>query len=354
MITEKNRVSSILVSVLVSLFMTPMANLLCAQSAEEASSSESTSPALTKEDIGAFLDGLLPAQLDREDIAGAVVSIVKDGQVIFARGYGYSDFAKKKPVSPETTLFRPGSVSKLFTWTAVMQQVEQGKLDLDTDVNTYIDFKIPAKFPKPITLRNLLTHSPGFEESIKDLFVPPSTEVPPLSRYLPPHLPQRIYPPGITPAYSNYGTALAGYIVERASGKQFVTYIDEAIFKPLGMSYSTFQQPLPDRLKAHMSQGYKLGSKDSYPFEIITAFPAGSLSSTGMDMANFMIAHLQNGRFGDQRILQEKTAELMHSRQLELDPEANAMCLGFYEESRNGLRIIGHGGELSIFTAIFI
>src|SRR5712691_6399647 len=107
-------------------------------------------PEMTAEDVSAFLDGIMPQQLAREDIAGAVVSIVKDGKVLFARGYGYADVEKKTPVSPDNTLFRPGSISKLFTWTAVMQLVEQGKLDLDGDVNDYLDFKIPPTYPQPI------------------------------------------------------------------------------------------------------------------------------------------------------------------------------------------------------------
>src|SRR5208337_1922957 len=117
------------------------------------------------------LDGRLPIQQKREDIAGAVIAVVKDGQVIFAKGYGYSDMAKRTPVTADSTLFRPGSTSKLFTWTSVMQLVEQGKLDLNRDVNDYLDFKIPPAFGKPITLRNIMTHTAGFEEVVKDLFV---------------------------------------------------------------------------------------------------------------------------------------------------------------------------------------
>src|SRR5882762_8701008 len=126
---------------------------------------------LTATDLETFLDGLMPAQLEREDVAGAVVAVVKDGHVLFAKGYGFADVANRKPVSPTDTLFRPGSISKLFTWTSVMQLVEQGKLDLDKDVNEYLDFKIPPAFGKPITLRNILTHTPGFEEAVKELFV---------------------------------------------------------------------------------------------------------------------------------------------------------------------------------------
>ena len=151
---------------------------------------------LSAGDLSAFLDGLVPMQLQREDIAGAVVAVVKDGQLLFARGYGYADAAKKTPVLPESTLFRPGSISKLFTWTAVMQQVEQGKLDLDRDANTYLDFKIPASYPEPVTLRNLMTHTPGFEETDKNLIQEDARHLEPLGHYLGAHVPRRIFPPG--------------------------------------------------------------------------------------------------------------------------------------------------------------
>src|SRR5271163_4508118 len=152
-------------------------------------------------------------QIAQADIAGAVIAVVKDGSLVFAKGYGYADTAKKTQISPEMTLFRPGSISKLFIWTAVMQQVEQGKLDLDRDVNDYLDFKIPAAFDKPITLRNLMTHTAGFEEVAKDMAEPDAASIGPLGDFLRSHIPARIYPPGTTPAYSNYGAALSGYIV---------------------------------------------------------------------------------------------------------------------------------------------
>src|SRR6185312_3263133 len=147
---------------------------------------------LTATDLEAFFDGLIPLQIERDDIAGAVVAVVKDGKVLFEKGYGYADVAKKTPVSPQTTLFRPGSVSKLFTWTSVMQLVQEGKLDLDRDVNDYIDFKIPPAYGKPITLRDVMTHTPGFEESIKGLLVSSGVEMEPLGKYLARHLPQRV------------------------------------------------------------------------------------------------------------------------------------------------------------------
>ena len=257
---------------------------------------------MTANDVETFLDGIVPLQLAVSDIAGATVSVVKDGKLLFAKGYGYADVQKKQPVSAQDTLFRPGSISKLFTWTAVMQLFEQGKLNLDQDVNAYLDFKIPDAFGTPITLKNILTHTPGFEEQIKDLFS--HTPVTPnLGEYLKTHVPARIYPPGTVPAYSNYATTLAGYIVERVSGKPFDDYVEENILKPLNMTRSTFRQPLPSGLAASMSNGYRLASDEPGQFEVINAFPAGSLSSSATDMAQFMIAHLQDGKLGDAQIL---------------------------------------------------
>ena len=254
----------------------------------------------------------------------------------------------EKPVLAEETLFRPGSVSKLFTWTAVMQLAEQGRLDLDRDVNGYLDFKIPDAYGQPITLKNLLTHTAGFEEQVKDLFTPGPAS-PDLGDYVKTHIPERIFPPGTTPAYSNYGTALAGYVIERVSGRPFNQYIEENIFRPLGMTRSTFAQPLPPPLAPLMSNGYQLASDEPHPFETVGAFPAGSLSSTATDMARFIAAHLQGGQLNDARILRPETVSLMHSRLFALDPAANAMAYGFYEESRNGHRIIGHAGDTLYF-----
>jgi CubicO group peptidase (beta-lactamase class C family) len=172
----------------------------------------STSPQpihqMTRGDVEAFLDGMVPTLLQREDIAGAVIVIVKNGDVIFSKGYGYADVKGRVPVSPTATLFRPGSISKLFTWTAVMQLVEQGKLNLDHDVNEYLDFQVPHTFGRPVTVGNLMTHTPGFEEVLKDLMVDRAADLPSLQAFVIAHQPNQIYVPGTIPAYSNYGADL--------------------------------------------------------------------------------------------------------------------------------------------------
>ncbi|HEY0630197.1 MAG TPA: serine hydrolase [Sphingomicrobium sp.] len=304
---------------------------------------------LTRSDLEPWLDGFMPYALQRGGIAGATVAVVKDGQIVLAKGYGYADMKKRIPVSAERTLFRPGSVSKLFTWTAVMQLVEQGKLDLDEDVNAYLDFKIPPRDGKPVTLRSILTHTAGFEERVKGLITPDVKNVQTLGDYYRGWVPDRIYPVGSTPAYSNYATGLAGYIVERVSGQSFDDYIDQHILLPLGMTNSSFRQPLPPRLLANMSQGYNLSSEDPQPYEMVSPAPAGSLAAPGTDMAKFMIAHLQNGSFNGVQILKPETARLMHETAYTVLPPLNRMLLGFYETNINGRRAISHGGDTQYF-----
>jgi CubicO group peptidase (beta-lactamase class C family) len=305
---------------------------------------------LTATDLEAWLDGFMPYALEQTDVAGSVVVVVKDGKVLLEKGYGFSDLAKRTPVDPQRTLFRPGSISKLFTWTAVMQLVEQGKLDLDQDVNAYLDFKIPQYDGKPVTLRNIMTHTTGMEEVIRGLIANNEKEILPLDATLKHWIPEREYAPGSTPAYSNYATAIAGYIVQRVSGEQFDHYIANHIFAPLDMQHSTFSQPIQPKLLAMTSKGYEKASDGKEkPYEYINLAPAGSLASTGADMGKFMIAHLQNGAFDDTRILREDTAHLMHETGQASVGTLNRMMLGFYETSVNGHRAIAHGGDTQWF-----
>jgi len=306
-------------------------------------------PALTNEDLSTFFDGLLPFALQRGDVAGAVISVVKDDKVIFAKGYGYADLKTLAPPSPETTLFRPGSTSKLFAWTAVMQLVEQGKLDLDKDVNAYLDFTIPPLNGKPITLRDVMTHTPGFEESAKGLITAGDKQIA-LGAYLKSHVPARIFPPGEIVAYSNYGCGIAGYIVERVSGQRFEDYIQQHVFTPLDMPHSTNDQPLKASWVAALAKSYMTASEgEPKEFEMVNPAPAGGMSSSAVDMAHFMIAQLQGGSYNGVRILEPATVALMHSPQRTAAPGLNGFDLGFYQEDSHGQRIVGHAGDLDYF-----
>lgn len=318
-----------------------------AQSRGESKAAGSAAPLLDRADVETWFDGFLPYALESADIAGAVVVVVKDGKILFRKGYGYADVARKKPVDPGTSLFRVGSISKVFTWTAVMQQVEQGKIDLDKDINAYLDFKIPARADGPITMRHLMTHTAGFEQPLRNMFTQP--DVLSLDFYMKSNIPKRIFQAGKVPAYSNYGTALAGYIVARVSRLDFDTYIERNIFAPLGMRNTTFRQPLPARFQPFMTKGYDRASTDPMPYEMTPGAPAGSLTATGDDMARFMIAHLQKGAFGSNRILRADTAEMMHRTPYTILPRVQRMVLGFYETNRNGHTVIAHGGDLPLF-----
>ena len=302
--------------------------------AQAGASQPETAHALDSTDVNDWLDGYMPLALTEGDIAGAVVVVVKDGQVLTARGFGVSDVATQAPVVPDKTLFRAGSVSKLFTWTAVMQQVEAGKIDLDADVNRYLDFTIPARDGKPVTMRNLMTHAAGFEEHAKHLLVADASDMTPLRDYLVSWVPDRIFPPGEVPAYSNYGASLAGYIVQRVSGEELASYIEHHILTPLGMTHASFRQPLPAALLPDMSHGYLTASEPAKPFEFVEPWPAGSLSVTGTDMARFMMAHLNDGTLDTATILKPETAELMHRTALAATPPLPGMALGFYHEDR--------------------
>jgi len=306
--------------------------------------------ALTADDVNAWLDGYMPYALATGDLAGAVVAVVKDGQILTERGFGYANVEKKTPVDPKLTLFRPGSVSKLITWTAVMQLVEQGKLDLDADVNKYLgsDFQVPARDGKPITLRNIMTHTAGFEEQVKNIITEDPTQ-PGYVELLKRWMPTRVFDAGTTPAYSNYATSMAGYIVERVSGESFYEYVEKHIFAPLDMKHSTMRQPLPPALEPLMATGYIVASGEAKKFEIVGPAPAGALSSPGEDMAHFMIAHLQNGEYNGNRILKEETARLMHDSALTLLPPLNRMELGFFETNINGREVIAHLGDTQNF-----
>jgi CubicO group peptidase (beta-lactamase class C family) len=328
-----------------------------ARAAEKASTAvpPSASHALEQADLEAFFDGIIPLQLERSDVAGATVLVMKDGKDLLRKGYGYADVAKKKPVDPETTIFRLASISKLFTWISVMQLAEQGKLDIDADVNKYLDFQIAPAFGKPITLRNLMTHTGGFEEENRDVLLMDPKQARPLRDFMIENQPRRIFPPGEVPAYSNYGVGLAGYIVQRVSAEPFEQYVAEHIFQPLGMKHSSFKQPLAEDLLPFPSDGYWGNTeKPAVGFEIFNPAPAGGVSSTASDMGRLAQGLLNGGDLDGHRILKSETLNAMWTRQFGTSDALPAMCMGFYQTWRNGLRFVGHGGDLIAFHSIFL
>ncbi|UKS24746.1 serine hydrolase [Paenibacillus sp. HWE-109] len=309
--------------------------------------------------LTAFIDGIMKANMDNFKIPGTVVSIVKDGKIMLAKGYGHANLEEGTQVNPETSLFRIASTTKLFTWTAVMQLVEQGKIDLNTDVNTYLKtVKLPSTYSQPVTMHHLMTHTAGFEEGGVgyQITTDPGKLPVSISETLAKHMPALVRPPGEMMSYSNYGAALAGLIVEEVSGMPYNDYIQTHIFDLLQMKYATVQEPIPVSLEPYAMLGYarENGKFVTKPPTFEGGFrPAGSAAVSAIDMAHFMIAHLQDGRYAGKQMLKPETLRLMQSPAFQFDERLPGMDLGFIERRMNGLRVISHGGADTLFTTEF-
>lgn len=308
-------------------------------------------------DLEVFLDDFFARNMEELNIPGAAFVMVKDGEVFFAKGYGYADLENQIPVDPELTIFRVGSVSKLFTATAIMQLAEQGVLNLDTDINQYLtNFKIAGTYSQPVTLAQLLTHTAGFEDRYISTAVSSEDDLLPMEAFLADYAVARVNPPGTVHSYSNYSFNLAGHLVEVMSGIPFAQYVEENILTPLGMERTTFFQPLPDNLSSDLARSYSF-VQDAYipgSFVYLHGPPEGALSATVLDISRFMIAHLQDGRYQDVQILAEGTAQEMHQQQFTHHPDLPGMTYGFKERFINGMRVIGHGGDIDGYASQMI
>lgn len=306
--------------------------------------------------IADFVDGVVAQQLASREVAGATVTVVHKGRVVLTRGYGYSDFAARTPVDGQRSLFRPGSVSKLFTWVALMQQIERGRVDLDADVNRYIDFKIPEFEGKPIRVRDLLSHSPGMSD-VSGFIVDSPDKLTPYATWLKAHVPQRLWAPGTEISYSNFGAALAGYIVERVSGEPYADYVEAHIFKPLGMLSTTFREPLPAALAPRLATGYRFADgqlQTKSPEYLSSIMPAGSAVTSAPDMARFMMAILGNGALDGARILTPQSVALLERNSLANVPGLPGMAHGFLVYRESGPRLVGHAGNTIDFHSDLI
>jgi CubicO group peptidase (beta-lactamase class C family) len=303
-----------------------------------------------------FVDGVMAQQIATREVAGAVVTVVYRGKVLFARGYGFADIDKGVAVDPQSTLFRPGSVSKMFTWAALLQQVELGRVSLDADVNTYLDFEIPEFEGKPVRVRDLFAHTPGMSD-VGGITAPTLDKLVPYGEWIKTHIPKRVWPVGTEISYSNYGAALAGYIVERVSREPFADYVERHIFAPLGMHSTTFREPLPARLAPRMANGYvfKEGRFVVEPFELFSnIMPAGSGTSSAPDMTRFMMAMLGDGSLGKARILKPESVQLLMRDSFANAPDLPGMAHGFFVVREAGPRLVGHGGNTGDFHSNMI
>jgi CubicO group peptidase (beta-lactamase class C family) len=300
-----------------------------------------------------FLDPIFSIGMAKWHIPGAVVLLAKDGQVIFAKGYGYSDLKQKTAVHPESTVFRVGSVSKLFTATAVLELLERGQVDLHADVNHYLrSFQLPKNFPAPVTLAHLLTHTGGFDDRAIGIAARSPGDQVPLGEYLAHSMPPRVRPPGEIYSYSSHGIALAGYIVETVSHEPFADFVESNILRPLDMRHSS----ISGAPEAELAQGYvfRNGALEPAPYDTFNIGPAVAMNSTASDMAHFMIANLEGGVYQGRRLLSERTLEEMQRQVYTDDPRLPGRTYGYYEKYFNGWRAIGHGGNIRGFGSLLL
>jgi CubicO group peptidase (beta-lactamase class C family) len=335
-----------------------------ATAAQSDSSSESPTDQVELSDraeTAAWLDETMARQLEEYHVPGAAVVVVSDGEILLARGYGYADLASRRPVDADETVFSIGSTGKLVTWTAVMQGVEDGRLELDRDVDAYLTdsaVTVPDTYAEPVTLEHLGTHSAGFEDTFAGMVTDDPAAIRPMEDVLADHPPARVRPPGEFVAYSNYGTALAGHVLAEQSEASFTEYVDDRIFTPLAMDDTTYAQPLPPRLEPRRAVGYTYENGEYRAHDpVVWTLPpeGGSLRTTGADVGKFMLAHLNEGAYGSERILEPETVREMHRRQFtksEAVPELNGMAYGFIEMDRNDETIVGHWGDTPRFKSL--
>lgn len=285
-----------------------------------------------------WVNSFLAEQTINSQMPSIGLGVIKDGGIFFQKGYGQASDERNITVTPDQTLFRAASVSKLVTATAVMQLVEQGRLNLDADINTCLThFQLENNYPSPITARHLLTHTSGIEDRLFGNTVPSADRLVSLGDYFAAHIPRRIRPPGEQIAYSNFGMALAGHLVEAVSGLSFEEYVERNVFQPLGMIRSSFRQPYP----AHLAPDVVPSGADR---GAILGYPSGSMISTVTDMGRFIIAHLNGGRLGDARILSEETVREMHRQHFTGHARMPGVAYGFFENYTNGRRVLFHTG----------
>jgi CubicO group peptidase (beta-lactamase class C family) len=302
-------------------------------------------------DLKPFVDSLMTAQMAKENIPGAVFIFVQNGRVLYQRGYGYANLAERRAVDPEKTIWRIGSISKVFTATAVVQLADRGKIRLSDDVNGYLgSFKVPASFPEPVRFEHLLTHTAGFDEIRPGTRADTHEGLLPLGEFLRGKI-VRLRPPGRIISYSTYGITLAGYLVEEVSGLDFETYLRRNIWQPSGMTRTNIE--VPDSLRRDLAQGYELekGSNQLAEWEWYHTTPASSINASAGDMGRFIIAQLQNGRVGNASILSIRAAIDMHRQHFSSSPVLPGFAYGFYEDFTHGERLLEHGGNVEGFSA---
>jgi CubicO group peptidase (beta-lactamase class C family) len=319
--------------------------------------------------LEAFIDGYVRQAMVSDHVPGVTISVVQNGQVVLKKGYGLAGINPARPVDPDRTLFRIGSISKTFTWISVMKEIEAGRMRLDAPVNLYLPQKVQVRdqgFDQPVTVRHLMTHTSGFEDrALGQLFERDPERVRPLLLYLRQERPRRVREPGAAPSYSNYGSALAGAAVSTVTGKTFEALAEQDVINPLGLTRTTFREPYPPTnglprpmspaLARDLAQGLQWtpGGYRQHGFEYMSHIaPAGSASSTAADMARYMTLLLNGGAIDGSSVFSPNMARWMRTSLYRPAPGAAAWNYGFQEELMpGGRRGFGHAGNTPLFQS---
>lgn len=295
------------------------------------------------------IDALVSGMMADYDVPGFSLAIVKDGEVIYAQGYGVRNIETGEPITPDTQ-FHVGSVSKSFTSLAVAQQVDAGTLDLDTPIVTYLpDFTLTdVEAAQNLTLRHLLSNAAGFQPEDVPWYagnVQTMAEVVAHIQTLPVHA-----QPGITYVYNNLGYTLAGYVLEQVTGTPYAEYLDTNIFEPLGMTEATADFEAMQQTENHITPhllDVREGVKPIAFFDNMDAIaPAGAVSASALEMANYAIFQLGNGTFNGEAIVSETMLTEMHTAQIA------DYALGWVVGEQAGYQTVWHNGSMDGFGAL--
>ena len=304
--------------------------------------------------LEAYVDGLIEAHRREHDTPGVTVSLVKDGRLLFAKGYGLADIESGRRVSGHETLFRIGSVSKTFVWTAVMMLAERGALNLDADINLYLkDMTIPDAYGAPITMNDLMAHRAGFEDTFSVFTVGDDTDLT-LTEALKAHMPKRVFAPGARTSYSNWGTALAAKIVEDVSGVSFSEFLRNEMLTPLAMTKTALEGPsvMSANMRGRLSAGHdvKNGAAETANYmEIGPYAPVGGIAASASDLAVWMLLHLGEGEYDGVRLMSPQTHQRMWDRAFKDRLDGADLAHGFFAKNYRGYEVYGHGGATSAF-----
>ena len=327
-----------------------LAVLLAPPYGRPAVSESRQAPAADAKDVVRFVDAQFAEYLDRSPGASLAIAIVRDGHVLLEKGYGSEDEQGLRRVAPDLTAFNIASVSKVLTAAAVMQQVEQGRLSLDAEISRYLpDLQIDRIGADPVTVRSLLTHTSGLDGPfMRDVVTTPS-ELVPLDAYFRRFPPVAARPAGAEIRYSNYGMALAGHLVEVVANQPFAEYVEQRLFRPMGMSRSSFRQPPPEPILS------RIATAGSGPVpDALALFPAGSAVSTAHDMGRLLQLHLNGGSVGGVRMLREETVRAMQTTQWAAAPTVPGVALGLFETDLGGIRGLFHTGARTHFSLFYV